>query len=397
MVQSQTPYQVPNRQPNTANRGNQRGRGGRGGAPRRAAAETEHTVVRGRTYGKQISTTVVHHQTDIPESSCRNDMDVELLGDPPDIPRGAASKSFKRTLSYFCRKFHPDVVCLFEPKVSGTHANRICSSFGFEDWIRVEAVGFSGGIWVKDGLSSPWVFSAVYGSPNLPLRKKLFTDLSANISDPHSCWLICGDFNSVTNRDEVSNTESFMSSRCADFVDWISREGLIDLGFEGPKFTWTRGKNTTSYKAARLDRALCNGEWKLRFPNAKVEHLPRLNSDHIPLLISCNPATTSYECKKFIFNFAWTIHKDFRSCVRDSWLPNRDLEDNKTAMAVALIEWNKRSFGNIFQRKKRLMARLKGIQTHLSLHVRQDLINLEKKLSKELEITLHQEELVWFQ
>lgn len=66
-------------------------------------------------------------------------------------------------------------------------------------------------------------------------------------------------------------------------------------------------------------------------------------------------------------------------------------------MAVALTEWNKRSFGNIFQRKKRLLARLQGIQTHLSRHVRQDLINLEKKLSKELEITLHQEELVWFQ
>lgn len=92
MIQSQTPYQAPNRQPNTANRGNQRGRGGRGGAPRRAAAETEHTVVRGRNYGKQISTTVVHHQTDIPESSCRNDMDFELLGDPPDIPRVFANR-----------------------------------------------------------------------------------------------------------------------------------------------------------------------------------------------------------------------------------------------------------------------------------------------------------------
>nr|GMC60818.1 uncharacterized protein LOC109179535 isoform X2 [Ipomoea batatas] len=69
-----------------AGRGVTRGRGIRGGAPRRAAAESEHTVVRGSNGGKQIASTVVHHVNDIPGPSRRMDVDFDLLGDPPDNP-----------------------------------------------------------------------------------------------------------------------------------------------------------------------------------------------------------------------------------------------------------------------------------------------------------------------
>nr|GMD02618.1 uncharacterized protein LOC109164574 [Ipomoea batatas] len=79
-------------QPQPRGRGGLGNRGGRGGAPRRAAAESEHTVVRGSRLGKQVASTVVHNQCDMPESSHRTDMDYELLGDPPDIPRGSSSR-----------------------------------------------------------------------------------------------------------------------------------------------------------------------------------------------------------------------------------------------------------------------------------------------------------------
>lgn len=42
----------------------------------------------------------------------------------------------------------PDILALIEPKVSGANADEICMKIGFENWIRVEAVGFSGGIWI---------------------------------------------------------------------------------------------------------------------------------------------------------------------------------------------------------------------------------------------------------
>nr|GLL31240.1 uncharacterized protein LOC109179535 isoform X2 [Ipomoea trifida] len=74
-----------NIQPQSAGRGAHGGRNGRSGAPRHAAAESEHTVVRGSRLGKQVATTVVQH--DIPETSSRAYIDHNVLGEPPDLAR----------------------------------------------------------------------------------------------------------------------------------------------------------------------------------------------------------------------------------------------------------------------------------------------------------------------
>ncbi|KAL3016342.1 hypothetical protein AAZX31_06G208100 [Glycine max] len=55
---------------------------------------------------------------------------------------------------------------------------------------------------------------------------------------------------------------------------------LIDVGFEGPKFTWKRGN-----LQVRLDRMLVNQEWGLKFPRAKVTHLYYYKSDHRPFIL----------------------------------------------------------------------------------------------------------------
>ena len=51
-------------------------------------------------------------------------------------------------------------------------------------------IGTEGG---KDGL-----FSVVYGSPNVSLRKFLWMDLNRQAVDLQAPWLAAGDFNSVT-------------------------------------------------------------------------------------------------------------------------------------------------------------------------------------------------------
>ncbi|XP_019179248.1 PREDICTED: uncharacterized protein LOC109174466 [Ipomoea nil] len=333
--------------------------------------------------------------------------------------QGAASKAFRRIRKQFLCIHKPSFVCLLEPKVSGQQANEICFSLGFDDWMRVEAIGFSGGIWilwkssihievldthpqfislqVQDADSESWLLSVVYGSPNKALRKRLFSELSGQFFMPHGPWLAVGDFNSVTCQDEVNNLETFSMSRCSDFNQWIFREGLIDLGFEGTKFTWMRGVNSTSFKGARLDRALSNIEWRSMFPNVSVLHLPMIQSDHSPLLVNTSETPQIPINRSFRFNMAWASHANFQPLVKSCWSTNRSLNSNKNEMAVALSSWNINTFGNIFHRKNRLLARLGGIQRSLSLGARSDLIRLERRLRKELDETLHQEEMVWFQ
>ena len=59
--------------------------------------------------------------------------------------------------------------------------------------------------------------------------------------------------------------------------------------------------------------------------------------------------------------------------------------------------WNKDIFGNIFKRKKELLARIGGIQRTLEKHHSRRLIELEIKLKRNLERVLTQEEVLGFQ
>lgn len=57
------------------------------------------------------------------------------------------------------------------------------------------------------------------------------------------------------------------------------------MGFTGPPFTWARGREGRFRILSQLDRALCNMEWRMKFPEATVRHLSRYQSDHNPFLI----------------------------------------------------------------------------------------------------------------
>ncbi|KAG8381148.1 hypothetical protein BUALT_Bualt06G0092300 [Buddleja alternifolia] len=59
--------------------------------------------------------------------------------------------------------------------------------------------------------------------------------------------------------------------------------GLIDLKLSGSPFTWVRDLQE------RLDRAVCNGDWRIAFLKASVTHLPRISWDHSPLLVDLGP------------------------------------------------------------------------------------------------------------
>lgn len=65
-------------------------------------------------------------------------------------------------------------------------------------------------------------------------------------------------------------------------------------------------------------------------------------------------------------------------------------------MAAKLMDWNRSTFGNIHYNKNRLLRRLEGIQNKLDKVNLLWIIKLERKIRKELEEVLHQEEIMWF-
>lgn len=61
---------------------------------------------------------------------------------------GAASKHFHRICKDLCKEYRVDILIILEPRCSGEKASKVIERMGFDSSWRMEAEGFSGGIWV---------------------------------------------------------------------------------------------------------------------------------------------------------------------------------------------------------------------------------------------------------
>lgn len=89
-------------------------------------------------------------------------------------------------------------------------------------------------------------------------------------------------------------------NRILSFNKTISNCNLIDLGFNGPKFTWTNSRNKSKLILERLDRFMANPDWLKFYPKAVVYHLSRTYSDHCPLILDTNTSSSLKINKKTI-------------------------------------------------------------------------------------------------
>jgi len=151
--------------------------------------------------------------------------------------------------------------------------------------------------------------------------------------------------------EERLNCSDDLTRRCNNFNFWIENNHLIDLGFSGPRYTWTRGNTMETMKYARLDRGLCNEHWRMLFEEASVRHLLQHKSDHNPLLISLYGFTLAQTTMRpFRFQAAWLPHPSFEDFLRENWKHQDPLYPSLSRLSIAFEDWNKLVFGNLFHR-----------------------------------------------
>lgn len=213
--------------------------------------------------------------------------------------QGVGSRAFIDALKEILKRNKPNIVVLVETHMRGDHAEKLARVFGFSGHTRVDAVGFSGGIWVYwrqeevtvDPIikhdqfitmnvtrvgSFPGYFTAIYASPDPTKRQDLWTELREFAHHMKEPWLLAGDFNETHYPSERSSACYDTTRRSQSFNTWIDELELIEVEFSGSLHTWARGLTPDTRQSARLDRALCNGPWGLMFENAKLRHLPAI-------------------------------------------------------------------------------------------------------------------------
>lgn len=147
-------------------------------------------------------------------------------------------------------------------------------------------------------------------------RKILWTDLSSIIKADTPVF-IQGDFNVILNADEKKGGNLFSPNESLDFLNFISTNSLVDIGFNGSNFTWCNNRSYKNRIWKRLDRVLVNSAWLDLPVNSSVLHLARVGSDHSPLLISIT--SKSPHQKQFRFLNLWASHPDFLNLVKETW------------------------------------------------------------------------------
>ena len=334
--------------------------------------------------------------------------------------RGLGRPSFKPNFRLLMHHHYPSFVILAETWVGRNKVADIVAGLGFDSWHYVEPVGFVGGLlllWkshiidfqvigegiqgvygVVEVLSSKtsFVLSSIYASTKLHVRKQLWQELENFAMNLNQPWLVLGDFNEILNQSEKLGGKPISRSRADLYATTMDNCNLVDLGFNGPKFTWTN-KRRRQPIFERLDRGWANLEWLNRFPNANLWHLPRITSDHCPILLNLDHAPDRQGIRPFRFEPMWVLHESFLDEVSRSWpKESDDIQDSLDILKANLSVWNRNTFGNIFKRKNTLLARLKGTQNYLESNPYSVFHqNLEDELQKELMLALDQEELFW--
>ncbi|WCJ40291.1 DNAse I-like superfamily protein [Euphorbia peplus] len=328
--------------------------------------------------------------------------------------QGTVNARFLRTLKMFLQNHSPSVIVLVETKCSGRIADSVIKKIGFDFSHRVEAIGYSGGIWtlwnnlfsikivasswqfvhmqVHSPFTDTFFFTAVYGSPNPVRRINLWEGLKSMAPQTRGPWLLAGDFNATLCSEDKRGGSVRRPGGCPNFQEFMSSMSLHDFGFTGPRFTWKRG-----LLLERLDRVVGNSDWLQKFPRTVVNHLPRIKSDHRPLLIHTLPMAPQTSERPFRFIHAWLDHPGLLSFIANCWDSSMSFLSNTKQRSKSLDRWNIEVFGNIQRRKKRLLNKLKGLQSALEITSSPTLIAAESQVLQELESTLKQEEDLWQQ
>lgn len=322
------------------------------------------------------------------------------------------------------QKEDPDILFLSETKLDGKRMENFKWRLGMGNMFARDCDGKSGGLalfWKKevqielhnfsryhidvevvekDGFR--WRFTGIYGEPASDKKErtwKLLRILNQQMSLP---WLCAGDFNEILYGHEKKGGPARAQNLMGTFRSTLADCGLRDLGYVGDKFTWRNHSHSASnYVKERLDRAVANRSWCMRFPGFKVLNGDPRHSDHRPVTILLNKGYTSYRtggANNFRFEAKW-LEEECETIVQNAWstavLQGRNkISERLRNVSHDLKDWNHNILGNLEKRIKQIKTELEGVRRG---DITQEKVSRELFLREKLDCLEHQRDMFWKQ
>lgn len=139
---------------------------------------------------------------------------------------------------------------------------------------------------------------------------------------------------------------------------------------------------------------MSNPAWLEIYQDSNVTHLPRTYSDHCPLLFNLIRHSNK-PVSAFKFETMWLLYPDFKNLVSSCWHSNAEYTSVMASFKNNAQKWNSTCFGNIFANKRKIIARIEGLQKMNLIHKKTFHHNLETNLIFDYNNILRQEEDFW--
>lgn len=218
-----------------------------------------------------------------------------------------------------------------------------------------------------DPVHVPWLLVFVYCHAQTRDKPAFWNLLNSTMDSFPGPILSIGDFNDIITQFEKYGGTTFAStSNLNDLCNFMTRNGLANLGFSGWKYTWSNKRLGARNIRERLDRGVANIAWTNLFPDARILHLPIHSSDHAPLELDTNKMTKPL--RTFKLEEFWTRDHGSLEVVKEVWSvtisgpPDYVLNQKLKAVKTALKIWNMQHFGHIQTKIKELNHQLSSIQ-----------------------------------
>ncbi|XP_057775038.1 uncharacterized protein LOC130994018 [Salvia miltiorrhiza] len=320
----------------------------------------------------------------------------------------------KRLLKEHCSSFSPILLGLLEPKKA---FHKVQHSF----WTSLNLIPIHqncrghrcSNIWV---LSHPSVVSnTVYSSDHVVVVDCFWQSMNFRVAFVHgandqisrrSLWqdllrfvsgntVFIGDFNAVKGAHERISAVAPHRGSCVDFCSFIDDTQFIESPTDGLRFTWSGRRFLPHHVESMLDRAMFSQGFANFWDSITTTALPRLSSDHSPLVMQCRRATPSGK-RQFRFLNMWVTHSSFGEMVGASWMRTVDALCPIVRVMLKLKRlredlriWNREVFGNVDIALRQWQQQLMATQKQIAdTGYTDDLFNEEVHLQAELNVAL---------
>lgn len=93
----------------------------------------------------------------------------------------------------------------------------------------------------------------MYASPRAAKHAILWNNLISIVDSYNLPYIIAGDFNEPLTSDDKLGGQNVSVNRSLLFKECLDRYNMINLGFTGPRFTWTNCRDIDDLIQERID------------------------------------------------------------------------------------------------------------------------------------------------